>query len=193
FVELHSERWLKMVERSTSENGKITIGIDVTENRRNENQLKDQRRRLKTVVAKLERSEGQASELAVKYQEEKKKAEHAANTKSAFLANMSHELRTPLNAINGFSEILIEELYGPLGDEKYKAYAKDILTSGQHLLDLINDILDMAKIEAGKMTINLAPLDPIEPVDAAVRMMRQKVDGKGISLVLDAPIELPEI
>lgn len=193
FVELHSERWLKMVERSTSENGKITIGIDVTENRRNENQLKDQRRRLKTVVAKLERSEGQASELAVKYQEEKKKAEHAANTKSAFLANMSHELRTPLNAINGFSEILIEELYGPLGDEKYKAYAKDILTSGQHLLDLINDILDMAKIEAGKMTINLAPLDPIEPVDAAVRMMRQKVEGKGISLVLDAPIELPEI
>ncbi|MEM9738316.1 MAG: PAS domain-containing sensor histidine kinase, partial [Pseudomonadota bacterium] len=193
YIELHSERWLKIVERPTNDDGLITLAIDVTENRRNENQLKDQRRKLKTVITKLERSEGQASELASKYQEEKKKAEHAANTKSAFLANMSHELRTPLNAINGFSEILIEELYGPLGDEKYKAYAADILASGQHLLDLINDILDMAKIEAGKMTVTLAPLDPIDPVDAAVRMMRQKVEAKGISLILDVPTDLPDI
>jgi two-component system, cell cycle sensor histidine kinase PleC len=193
FIELHTERWLKVVERSTAEGGLITLGLDVTDNRRNENLLEDQKRRLKTLVTKLERSEGQASELAKKYAEEKKKAEHAANTKSAFLANMSHELRTPLNAINGFSEILIEELYGPLGDERYKGYAHDILTSGQHLLDLINDILDMAKIEAGKMSITLAPLDPVDPVDAAVRMMRQKVEAKGISLVLDAPTDLPEI
>ncbi|MEM1150099.1 MAG: ATP-binding protein [Pseudomonadota bacterium] len=193
YVELHSERWLKVVERNTNDNGMITVAIDVTENRRNQNQLEDQKRRLKTLVTKLERSEAQASVLAEKYQEEKKKAEHAANTKSAFLANMSHELRTPLNAVNGFSEILVEELYGPLGDERYKAYAADILSSGQHLLDLINDILDMAKIEAGKMTINLAPLDPIDPVDTAVRMMRQKVEAKGISLILDAPTDLPEI
>ena len=65
---------------------------------------------------------------------------------------MSHELRTPLNAINGFSEIMAGEMFGPLGDPRYKGYASDILNSGQHLLALINDILDMAKIEAGKMT-----------------------------------------
>ncbi|MEM6946641.1 MAG: ATP-binding protein [Pseudomonadota bacterium] len=193
YVELHTGRWLKVVQRPTPGDGLMTIALDVTENRRNQNLLQEQKRKLKTLVTKLERSEGQASELAAKYAEEKQKAEHAANTKSAFLANMSHELRTPLNAINGFSQILSEELYGPLGDERYAQYAGDILTSGQHLLELINDILDMAKIEAGKMTISLAPIDPTEPTDAAVRMMRQKVEAKGISLVLDAPTDLPEI
>ena len=106
---------------------------------------------------------------------------------------MSHELRTPLNAINGFSEILAHELYGPLGDTRYKGYAHDILTSGQHLLDMINDILDMAKIEAGKMTINPQPIDPVDPVDAAVRMIRRKAEDKGIEIVLDAQPGLPDL
>jgi len=66
---------------------------------------------------------------------------------------MSHELRTPLNAINGFSEMMAGQMFGPLGDPRYAAYAKDILSSGQHLLALINDILDMSKIEAGKMNL----------------------------------------
>ncbi|MEO0466416.1 MAG: PAS domain-containing sensor histidine kinase [Pseudomonadota bacterium] len=192
-IELHSGRWLKLVERETAEGGYITIGVDVTETVRNENLLERQKTKLKSLVQELERQEGQAAELARNYAEAKAKAEHAANTKSAFLANMSHELRTPLNAINGFSEILTEELYGPLGDEKYKGYAKDILTSGQHLLDLINDILDMAKIEAGKMTVSLAPLDPTDPVDAAIRMIRRKAEDKNIALVMDAPIDVPEI
>ena len=138
-------------------------------------------------------AEGRAGELARKYSEEKNKAEHAANTKSAFLANMSHELRTPLNAINGFSEILANELYGTLGDPRYKGYAQDILASGEHLLDMINDILDMAKIEAGKMTINPQPIDPVDPVDAAVRMIRRKAEDKNIDLVLDVQPGLPEI
>ena len=141
----------------------------------------------------LERSEGRERELSRKYSEEKAKAEHAAHTKSAFLANMSHELRTPLNAINGFSEILSNELYGPMGDERYKGYAQDILTSGQHLLDMINDILDMAKIEAGKMTIDPQPIDPVDPVDAAVRMIRRKAEDKEIEMVLDAQPNIPEI
>ena len=192
-VELQTDRWLKLVERPTSDGGLITVGIDVTENVHNEEALKRQKQSMRKAVLDLERSEGRAGELARRYSEEKAKAEHAAHTKSAFLANMSHELRTPLNAINGFSEILAHELYGPLGDQRYKGYAHDILTSGQHLLDMINDILDMAKIEAGKMTINPQPIDPVDPVDAAVRMIRRKAEDKGIQIVLDAQPGLPDL
>jgi two-component system cell cycle sensor histidine kinase PleC len=193
FLELHNGCWLKLVERTTNEDVTITLGLDVTNDVRNEEQLKRQKAKLKQLVFDLEQSEGHAAELAKKYDEERARAEHAAHTKSAFLANMSHELRTPLNAINGFSEILSNELYGPLGDARYKGYADDILTSGQHLLDLINDILDMAKIEAGKMTIACAEIDPVDPVDAAVRMVRHKAEEKEIRLVLKAPQDLPRI
>jgi two-component system cell cycle sensor histidine kinase PleC len=192
-LELNSERWIKLVERPTLDGGLISVGVDVTENVRNEEELKKQKAKMHRTARELERSEGRERELSRKYSEEKAKAEHAAHTKSAFLANMSHELRTPLNAINGFSEILSNELYGPLGDERYKGYAQDILTSGQHLLDMINDILDMAKIEAGKMTIDPQPIDPVDPVDAAVRMIRRKAEDKDIEMSLETQPNLPEI
>ncbi len=192
-IALRNGRWLKTVERSTPDGGLITVGVDVTENVRNEEELKKQKERMKRAVLDLERSEGRASELSRKYSEEKAKAEHAAHTKSAFLANMSHELRTPLNAIIGFSDIMVTELRGPLGDPIYKDYARDILTSGQHLLDMINDILDMAKIEAGKMTISTQPIDPVDPVDAAMRMIRRKAEEKNIELNLEAHPRLPDI
>ncbi len=185
--------WHKMVERSTSNGGLITLGLDVSADVENEVQLTAQQSRLKRLVQDLERSEGHAGELATKLNEEKLRAEESANSKSAFLANMSHELRTPLNAINGFSEILATEMYGPIGNERYLEYAQDILASGQHLLDMINDILDMAKIEAGKMTIEPQPLDLIEPVDAAVRMIRRKAEDKGINLQLRAEENLPRV
>lgn len=192
-VHLTNGRWLKLVERATAEGGLITVGIDVTDTTQASNQLNRQKVKLKRLVSELEKSEGHAAELARKYSEEKDRAERAAQSKSAFLTNMSHELRTPLNAINGFSEILSTELYGPLGDPRYKGYAGDILMSGQHLLDMINDILDMAKIEAGKMSIELVPIDPIDPVDAAVRMIRRKAEGENISLTFEAEDDLPEI
>ena len=184
-IALRNGRWLKLVERSTPDGGLLTVGVDISENVRNEEELTRQKERMKRAALDLERSEGKAKELTKKYSEEKAKAERAAFTKSAFLANMSHELRTPLNAIIGFSEIMTNELSGPLGDPSYKEYARDILTSGQHLLDMINDILDMAKIEAGKMTITPQPIDPVDPVDAAVRMIRRKAEEKEIELVLD--------
>jgi len=192
-LELHDRRWLKMVEREIPDQGFITLGLDVTENVRNEDLLKQQKTALKKVVSELELSEGKNAELARKYHEEKEKAERAANTKSAFLANMSHELRTPLNAINGFSEMLVNELFGPLGDARYRSYAEDILTAGRHLLDLINDILDMSKIEAGKMTVDLKAIDVVDPVDAAVRIVRPKADEKAIDLELAADDDLPLI
>ena len=185
--------WIRMVERPTEDGGLISVGMDVTMALYNEGEMMRQQRKLKTLVLELEKSEGQAAELARKYNIEKAKAQHSANTKSAFLANMSHELRTPLNAINGFSEIIANQMYGPVGDDRYREYAHDILTSGQHLLDMINDILDIAKIEAGKMTINVQKIDIVDPVDAAVRMVRRKAEEKGISLALQAEDDLPEI
>ena len=120
------------------------------------------------------------------------RAEAANQAKSEFLANMSHELRTPLNAINGFSEIMAGEMFGPLGDPRYKGYAADILKSGQHLLSLINDILDMAKIEAGKMTLHYERVSLKEVVEDAARLMRGRVQEAGLKLVVDAP-ELPDV
>jgi two-component system cell cycle sensor histidine kinase PleC len=120
------------------------------------------------------------------------RAEAANQAKSEFLANMSHELRTPLNAINGFSEIMAGEMFGPVGDPRYKGYAADILKSGQHLLSLINDILDMAKIEAGKMTLYYEKVSLQEVCADALRLMRGKAEEAGLKLVLDAD-DLPDI
>ena len=190
---LRDGQWIRMVEKATPEGGLISIGVDVTESERSQSQLTRQKDKLRDAMKELERSEGHAAEMAKKYADEKARAQHAAATKSAFLANMSHELRTPLNAINGFSEIIANELYGPLGDAKYKGYAKDILISGQHLLDMINEILDMAKIEAGKMTIDTRPIDITDPVDAAIRMVRRKAEEKDIELAVSFEEALPEV
>jgi signal transduction histidine kinase len=102
----------------------------------------------------------------------KNAAEAASQTKSQFLANMSHELRTPLNAVIGFSQIIADELVGPIGTPAYRDYARDILGSGQHMLDLVNDILTMATLDAGAYDGLLAPLDLHETVLRTVAMFR---------------------
>ena len=183
-IQLRDGRWLAIAERQTLSGQMVTVGSDITVMKSQSDQRLRNEKQLKRLITELERSEGRASELTRKFAEEKTKAEHASQAKGSFLANMSHELRTPLNAINGFSEMLVKEVFGPLGDKRYHSYAQDILVSGQHLLDMINDILDMAKIESGKMTINTKPIDPVEPVDAAIRMIRRKADEKSIKLEL---------
>lgn len=118
-------------------------------------------------------------------------AETANASKTAFLANMSHELRTPLNAILGFSEIIAGECFGPVGSDRYKEYASDIHSSGAHLLSLINDLLDVAKIEAGRMEIAPHPLDPHHTFDVALKLIgakaREKHQSLTISIADDAP------
>ncbi len=113
-----------------------------------------------------------------------KAAEAASSAKSSFIANMSHELRTPLNAIIGFSEIMAEERFGAHGVPKYKEYSADILQSGSHLLGVINDILSLARIEAGKHQVHVAPCAVDSAAREAARMLEGLAAARGVQLVV---------
>ncbi len=191
-VELNDGRWLQLVERFTSDGGSVVTAADITAIKRKEAERQRATERLHVTITELEDREERLSLLARKYEVAMTRAEAANQAKSEFLANMSHELRTPLNAINGFSEIMAGEMFGPLGDARYKGYAADILRSGQHLLSLINDILDMAKIEAGKLTLHYETVSLKDVVDDATRLMRGRIQEAGLNLLVDAP-DLPEI
>jgi PAS domain S-box-containing protein len=123
----------------------------------------------------------------------KEQADFANRSKSEFLANMSHELRTPLNAIIGFSEIIKGQMFGPLGNEQYIEYAQDIYDSGALLLSLINDILDMSKIEAGKRTLAESTLHIEHIVDSVVRLMTPRIKLGKLHLAVEVPADLPEL
>ncbi|MFT4089500.1 MAG: ATP-binding protein [Asticcacaulis sp.] len=191
-TELNDGRWIQISESRTAEGGRVVSGTDITAVKLQEEMSRRGEEQLQGMVDKLEQSRRKEADLARKYELEKLRAEAANQAKSAFLANMSHELRTPLNAINGFSEIMASEMFGQLGHERYKEYSADILSSGQHLLALINDILDMSKIEAGKFSLNFEPLAVDEVVDDTLRLIRQRAEKAGLKLRVHLP-QLPEI
>jgi len=118
--------------------------------------------------------------------------ERVSNEKTRFLANMSHELRTPLNAIINFADVLRDGSSGPLSP-KQLSYAQDIHVAGQHLLDLITDILDLAKIEAGRIDLNMTIVDVVESLEAALQVVRERAKGKGVELRLEADPEVGSI
>jgi two-component system cell cycle sensor histidine kinase PleC len=182
-AQLEDGRWLHISERRTKDGGYVSVGTDITALKTHEERLIDSEKRLMATVADLRISQQRSAELTEKYAEEKTRAEEANQAKSKFLANMSHELRTPLNAIIGFSEIMESNMFGPLGAEKYHEYCGDIHASGQYLLDVINDILDMSKIEAGRIRLdfeNLA-LDPL--LGEAMRVVSARAQDKQLELV----------
>jgi len=191
-AELSDGRWVQISERPTAEGGLVVTAADITVLKTQEEARRIKEEELRRAVINLEQSQEQLSELARKYEAEKIRAEGASQAKSEFLANMSHELRTPLNAINGFSEIMSGEMYGPLGDARYRDYARDILSSGQHLLALINDILDMSKIEAGKLTLRFEPVCVEEIAEDALRLVRNRAEAAGLNLILDF-VDLPDV
>ncbi len=191
-AELVDGRWIQISESKTREGGRVVTGADITAIKIAEEVSRKNEEQLQGLVSKLEESRQQLTVLARKYEVAKIRAEAANHAKSEFLANMSHELRTPLNAINGFSEIMSSEMFGPLGHPRYKEYSSDILNSGQHLLSLINDVLDMSKIEAGKMTLRFEPVAVDEVTEDAMRLIRQKAEKARLRLKAQMP-PLPEI
>jgi PAS domain S-box-containing protein len=156
-------RVIKIFHRPLADGGSLAIYEDITERLRDKKEL----------------------EAATE------QAELANRSKSEFLANMSHELRTPLNAVIGFSEMIRGGMYGPVGDAKYVEYAEDINTSGQHLLELINDILDLSKIEAGKLDLQEQVMGVAGAVNACLTVVRERAHGAGLQLERRLPESLP--
>jgi two-component system cell cycle sensor histidine kinase PleC len=191
-AQLNDGRWLQISERRTKDGGFVSVGTDITTIKRHEEKLIDGERRLMATIADLRQSRQKLElqalelvELAEKYSEQKDNAEAANRTKSEFLANISHELRTPLNAIIGFSEIMQSGLFGPLGSPKYREYCQDINASGNFLLNVINDVLDMARIEAGRMTLDLEPLRLDDIIDEATRVMSPEAAARKVTISAD--------
>lgn len=125
--------------------------------------------------------------------EAKTKAEIANRTKTEFLANMSHELRTPLNAIMGFSELMKGQMLGPVGNPTYVDYARDIHQSAAHLLQIINDILDLSKVEAGKIELDEQSIDMHALVDSALRLVGERAHEAGVTVSNEVPPEMPQL
>src|SRR5215510_6012600 len=188
-AQLDDGRWLHISERRTKDGGYVSVGTDITNIKLHEEKLMESEKRLMATVAdlrnsqqKLERQAEEVADLAEKYAEEKTRAEEANQAKSKFLANMSHELRTPLNAIIGFSEIMESGMFGPLGSDKYREYCSDIHQSGQYLLDVINDILDMSKIEAGRIRLDAEQVELEAFVNDAMRVVSGRANDKRLAL-----------
>jgi PAS domain S-box-containing protein len=163
--------WLAVSVYRAEEGCFVAVFDNITERKSMEESLKKHSEELEEKVRERTRQ----------YEQAKVMAEHASKTKSDFLANMSHELRTPLNSIMGFSQILQNELYGAM-NEKQKSYVNDIFGSGRHLLNVINDILDLAKVESGKMALELSAFPLRELINGSVAMLREKAAKHEIQL-----------
>ena len=123
----------------------------------------------------------------------KQAAEKASTAKSEFLAKISHEIRTPLNAIIGFSEVMMDERFGPVGNERYRQYLRDIHTSGGHLISLLNDLLDLSKIEAGKLELSFVSVNLNDLVQQCVAIMQQQANSERVIIRTSLPAGLPQI
>ncbi|WP_148219781.1 PAS domain-containing sensor histidine kinase [Azospirillum sp. B510] len=177
--------------------GILCVGQDITRRKRAEMALRQARDELEMRVA--DRTRALMQEIQERRRAEqaliqaKEQAELANRAKSEFLANMSHELRTPLNAIIGFSSMMESEIVGPLGHPKYLDYAKVIGKSGQHLLAVISDILDVAKIEAGKLEMHPQPMDVRDAVESSLLLIAERAKEGGLTLVQDIAPDTPRL
>jgi PAS domain S-box-containing protein len=169
-VALFDGRWLQVTDRRTEEGGVVVTCTDITSLKEKQNDLQ------------------KTGEEALRAQET---AEFANKSKSDFLANMSHELRTPLNAVIGFSEIIRDALMGREFIDEYREYADDIHRSGSHLLALINDILDMSKIEAGELELMEDRTSLGEAIEISVKLVNERATQSNIRLITDVPSEIP--
>ena len=161
--------------------GVCAVVTDITERKRAENELEDYRQHLEVLVAERTRELSKAKVMA----------ETANRAKSEFLANMSHELRTPLNAILGFSNVMQEKVFGPVENERYEQYINDIHQSGEHLLELINDILDLSKVEAGALDLDENPMDLGKVSEAIMRLIHPRAESGQVKVTNKVGRDLP--
>jgi two-component system cell cycle sensor histidine kinase PleC len=174
-LELHREdgTCLMIDERPLTEGGFVTLVTDITETRRTDHLL--------TSIREEQRV------LARRYHEEKLRAEAASQSKTAFLAHLSHDIRTPLNHIIGFAELMRQETYGPLGDDRYADYVESIRTSGERLLSFFASTLDLAELEGGRRVLNPVEVDVDELLASSAKRFTAQAQRKGIALNLGAP------
>ena len=183
FERWHADGTVSVVrERRMPDGSMVVTGSPITELKIKEAALEEQVNELDSARAEAERHADHLAEATRQLTIEKERAEAANRTKSRFLANMSHELRTPLNAILGFSEMIKAETFGALGSPRYSDYADDIHASGRHLLSLINDLLDMSKIEAGKYQLEKEATPVTSVIDSVARMVRGRADEASLHL-----------
>ena len=190
-------RWLQVNERRTRDGGFVSVGTDITALKEHEEQLTNSERLLLATVVQLRQSRRsleeqakQLAELAERYHEQKAHAEAASRAKAVFLANMSHELRTPLNAIIGFSQLMGNQIFGPLGSEKYRDYCEHISASGEYLLRLVSDVLDMCRLEAGRERLTYRRFRAYEAVGRAAGDVAAAAREKRVAVTLDIGADL---
>ena len=174
------------------------LAIDISDLKETEKQLQDRQISLNTSLNELQKTKGKLEvqsavliNTAGQLETARVAAEEANRVKSEFLSNMSHELRTPLNAIIGFSQIIKQQTFGPVGSTKYRDYATDIHDSGIHLLELINEVLDFSMMEAGAAELLEDDVDVTATIRTVLRMVADRAEKQGISLSVDTPDDLP--
>jgi signal transduction histidine kinase len=186
-VALSTGKWIERRVTSVRALGGIAVYRDIAERKRREFEGEESQSRLQKQAATLAQL-AEDLELARQTAEAARiEAEAASRTKSSFITGMNHELRTPLNAILGFAQVIREQRFGSEALARYSEYADHIITSGEHLLGLINDLLDLAKIEAGKMDLRPQPVDVKSLLGATLLMVRETAASGGVAIRLDAP------
>ena len=190
-------RWLHVSERVTKNGSFVSVGTDISHIKRHESKLVESERELLETVSDLEVTKQELEtkqELLVSKQKElevyAERANSANRAKTEFLANMSHELRTPLNAIIGFSELIQSQTFGDIKEPRYVEYAGDIHKSGEHLLLVINDILDMSKIESGNMQLEMQKVELNEVAQSCARIISGRASDQNVELDLQISDDL---